>query len=247
MQFQTVFQRYELKYLLTREQKERILSVMERYMLPDKFGKSTVRNIYFDTDSYRLIRRSNEKPIFKEKLRLRSYCRVSETDTVFAELKRKYNKTVYKRRLPLPESDAMRWLTREAPPPIENQISREIDYFLDFYGPLRPTVFLSYERAAYYAHDSDFRVTFDENILSRTEDVRLSEEIGGIPLLEDGFVLMELKCPGCIPLWMTEVLSRERIYKTSFSKYGTAYNRLIFPKTYPKEHAQHEYAFSRNF
>ena len=61
MAFQTVFKRYELKYLLTRAQKERILEAMEPYMALDKYGRTTIRNIYFDTDNYRLIRRSIEK------------------------------------------------------------------------------------------------------------------------------------------------------------------------------------------
>ena len=73
MAFQTVFMRYELKYMLTLEQKERILRAMEPYMQPDQYGRTTIRNIYFDTDSYRLIRRSLEKPVYKEKLRVRSY------------------------------------------------------------------------------------------------------------------------------------------------------------------------------
>ncbi len=106
-----------------------------------------------------------------------------------------------------------------------------MDYFLSFYGSLRPAVFLSYEREAYAARDgSDFRVTFDDNILCRQEDISLGSAVYGTPLLPPGKVLMEIKCSGGIPLWMTGVLSREGIYKTSFSKYGTAYQTLIFPQ-----------------
>ena len=76
----------------------------------------------------------------------------------------------------------------------------------------------------------DFRVTFDENILFRDYDMSLGSDIYGTPLLEDGKVLMEIKCSGGIPLWMTQVLSEEHIYKTSFSKYGTAYSRYIQPE-----------------
>jgi hypothetical protein len=38
---------------------------------------------------------------------------------------------------------------------------------------------------------------------------------------------MEIKCSGAIPLWMVEILSRERIFKTSFSKYGNAYMQTV--------------------
>jgi len=127
--------------------------------------------------------------------------------------------------------DAMSWVCRENPCPVNTQISREIDYFIDFYGKLKPTVFLSYEREAYYDKGGgDFRVTFDDNILCRKTDVNLCASVYGTPILPEGKVLMELKCTGGIPLWMAEVLSRERIYKTSFSKYGTAYTMLIFPE-----------------
>ena len=241
MAFQTVFKRYELKYMLIPEQKEKILEAMSPYMELDKYGRTTIRNVYFDTDSYRLIRRSIEKPAYKEKLRIRSYSQATANSTVFVELKKKYDKVVYKRRLPLCEADAMSWICREQACPFDTQISREIDYFIDFYGKLKPTVFLSYEREAYYDKGgADFRVTFDDNILARQSDVSLCSNVYGEPILPEGNVLMELKCSGGIPLWMVEVLSRERIYKTSFSKYGTAYSTLIFPEIYLPNSIKHK-------
>ena len=107
MAYQTVFKRYELKYMLTRAQKEKILQAMAPYMALDRYGKNTVRNIYFDTNDYRLIRRSIEKPAYKEKLRIRSYAQAEKDSTVFVELKKKYQGVVYKRRLPLQEREAM--------------------------------------------------------------------------------------------------------------------------------------------
>ena len=233
MAFLTVFKRYELKYMLTLEQKERIQAAMVPHMELDKYGRSTIRNIYFDTDSYRLIRRSIEKPAYKEKLRIRSYSQANADSTVFVELKKKYEKVVYKRRIPLYEGDAMAWVCRARACPFDTQISREIDYFIDHYGKLKPTMFLSYDREAYYdKNGGDFRVTFDDNILCRENDVSLCSPAYGTPILPEGKVLMELKCSGGIPLWMVEILSREHIYKTSFSKYGTAYTKLVFPKLY---------------
>lgn len=232
-----MFKRYELKYRISLEQKQRLLQAMAPYMRLDKYGRTTIRNIYFDTDSYRLIRHSIERPNFKEKLRLRSYCQTKPDSTVFVELKRKCDGLVYKRRVSMQEAEAMDWLCggdREH----SGQISAEVDYFLTFYGDLRPTVFLSYEREAYYSIDgSDFRVTFDDHVLCRTEALSLCEAVYGTPLLPADQVLMEIKCSGGIPMWMVQVLSRERIYKTSFSKYGTAYQTMIYPKQ--KEIANH--------
>lgn len=233
MAFQTVFKRYELKYMLTAEQKNKVLAAMEPYMKPDKYGKTTIRNLYYDTDTYLLIRRSIDKPTYKEKLRIRSYCQATTDSTVFVELKKKYKSVVYKRRISLPNNEAMTWMSREKHPDKHTQISDEIDYFTELYKTLHPTVFLCYDREAYYSADgTGFRVTFDGNILCRQEDLSLESDAYGTPILPDGKVLMEIKCSGGIPLWMTKILSEQKIYKTSFSKYGTAYRTLIFPQTH---------------
>lgn len=233
MAFQTVFKRYELKYMLTLDQKKRVIAAMTPYMKLDKYGRTTIRNLYFDTDTYLLIRRSIEKPTYKEKLRIRSYSQATPNSMVFVELKKKFKHVVYKRRISLPNDEAMAWLSGIRHTDKHTQISNEIDYFMELYGTLHPTVFLSYEREAYYSNDGgDFRVTFDDNILCRQEDLSLQSDAYGTPILPEGKVLMEIKCSGGIPLWMTEVLSKEKIYKTFFSKYGTAYKTLIFPQNH---------------
>lgn len=228
---QAVFKRNELKYMLTQSQKAAVLKAIEPYMALDEYGRTTIRNIYMDTENYRLIRRSIERPAYKEKLRIRSYRQATDGDTVFVELKKKYDGIVYKRRVALPLRRATDWVLKGKELSENTQISREIDYFMSFYGKLKPTVFLSYEREAYYPKGGgDFRVTFDENILCRQNDIDLRCPAYGKPLLKEGQVLMELKCTGGIPLWMTQILSREKIYKTSFSKYGIAYGKMMKQK-----------------
>lgn len=231
MEYQSVFKRYEMKYIMTRQQKKLVLETMLQYMSLDKFGHTTIRNVYFDTDTYRLVRRSLEKPIYKEKLRIRSYKKVSANDKVYIELKKKYDDVVYKRREELSQIEVLNWIDNNIPFPCLTQIGREIDYFFKYYTTLRPRVFLSYEREAFYAHDnSDFRVTFDENILARQEEISLSKDVWGENLIDDEYVLMEIKTSGGIPLWMVKALSQNKVYKTSFSKYGTAYQKLICDK-----------------
>lgn len=228
MSYKSVFRRYELKYLLTPEQHSAVLSGIEPYMKLDSYGRTVIRNVYYDTDSFRLIRRSIEKPKYKEKIRIRSYQRADSDTPVFVELKKKYDGVVYKRRISLPESVATDWLCDRISTPCDTQISREIDYFKSFYGSLRPTMFLSYEREAYYERaGGDFRITFDDNILCRRTDVSLQQEPCGYSILPPDRVLMEIKCAGAIPLWMVKILSEWGIYKTSFSKYGTAYAKTV--------------------
>ena len=230
MGFQTVFKRYELKYILNEAQKQAVLKAIDRYMALDRYGRTVIRNLYFDTDNYRLARHSIERPAYKEKLRIRSYEQADPQSTVFVELKKKYKSVVYKRRLSLSEQDAMAWTLGDRPCPTQTQISEEINYFLSYYQTLRPVAFLSYEREAYYAlSGDDFRITFDDTILCRQQALTLQSEPWGDPILDKGLVLMEIKCAGGIPLWMTRVLSEEQIYKTAFSKYGTAYQTIIHP------------------
>lgn len=227
---QAIFKRYEIKFLLTCAQKEELLRVMAPYMALDQYGRTTIRNIYFDTENFRLIRRSIEKPVYKEKLRIRSYRKAESRDKVFVELKKKYNGVVYKRRISMPQQEAMDWLCGGIVPS-DTQIAREVEYFRNYYATLRPAVYLSYEREAFYSKDgSDFRVTFDDHIFARQDRLSLSEEPGGQQILPEGMVLMEVKTSGAIPLWLTKHLTDARIFKTSFSKYGTAYQTMIFHK-----------------
>lgn len=231
MSYKSVFRRYELKYLLTSEDRDYVLDAIAPYMKLDRYGHTTIRNVYYDTDTYRLIRRSIEKPVYKEKLRVRSYRLADKDSEVFVELKKKYDGVVYKRRIALPEALATDWLCGNISAPQDTQISREIDYFLSHYGVLSPKMFLSYERDAYYdMNGGDFRVTFDTNILCRRTDISLCHEPYGHSVLPDDRILMEIKCPGAIPLWMVDILSKRKIYKTPFSKYGRAYLDTVLPE-----------------
>lgn len=227
MENQMVFKRYEFKYLITGKQRDEICKAMAPYMTADPFRHSSIRNIYYDTPNYRLIRQSLEKPVYKEKLRLRSYGRAAGEDRIFVELKKKYEAVVYKRRLEMPQQQAMEAMLGRGVMP-DSQIGREISATLNFYQELMPRVFLSYERDAFHALDSDFRLTFDDQLRWRTEELTLNSEPWGNPLLDDNLILMELKIADSIPLWMASALSRLEIRKTSFSKYGAAYQQIVF-------------------
>lgn len=227
MKIQTIFKRYEIKFLITKMQYEKIRKEMETYMAEDTFGKCNICNLYFDTSNFLLIRHSIEKPIYKEKLRLRSYGLANSGGNTFIEIKKKYNHIVYKRRISMEYKAALRYLYQREKQ-VNTQISKEIDYFLEYYKDLRPAVFLSYNREAFYSKENqDFRMTFDENILWRDYDLSLSKGIYGIPILSEDQILLEVKTASAIPLWLTGILSKYHIFKTSFSKYGTAYQDIF--------------------
>ena len=214
------FKRHEIKYLITINQYINLMNYLSDKVEKDVFYKSTIYNVYYDTDNFELIRKSIEKPIYKEKLRIRSYNKPTLDSSVYVELKKKYDHIVYKRR----EKIAYKYvLNNSFLEGAETQIYKEIKYFNDFYDGLIPKMFLSYERVAYYfKDDKQIRITFDTNIKYRTENVNLLPSISDIKLLPNNFVLMELKVPFSIPYNLAKYLSSEKIFKTSFSKYGTA-------------------------
>lgn len=230
MKNQMIFQRYEFKYLLDLRQLQAVLAAMAAHMVPDEYSHSSIRNLYLDTPDYRLIRRSLEKPVYKQKLRVRSYDQAGEHDPVFMELKKKYLSVVYKRRISIPQHQAMACIEGRRPWQ-DSQIGRELAYTMDFYQSLRPVVFLSYERDSFRGvEDKELRVTFDREIRYRQEELTLDSDPWGTPILPPGQVLMELKVAGGLPLWLAHVLSKQGIFKTSFSKYGAAYQDIMLTR-----------------
>ena len=228
MAYQDVFERYELKYFLTASQKRLLQNEMKGRLSLDEYGRTTIRNIYYDTDSFRLIRDSLDHPVYKEKLRVRSYQRADLADMVFVEIKKKYEDVVYKRRVAMPKLAAENWIDSGKELHFQNQITSEIDYFIKFYEGIEAKVFLSYEREAYKGiRDPEFRLTLDENVLARDTELDLGSDIWGTPLLPCNTTLMEVKIAGAMPMWLAKFLSENNVSKVSFSKYGTYYKEYL--------------------
>lgn len=224
------FQRYEKKYLLSREKYLALWRELEAQVEPDIFFQSTVCSMYYDWADFRLIRHSLEKPVYKEKLRLRSYNVPGPEDQVFVELKKKFQGVVYKRRVALPAVEAEAWLAGRTPAPDQSQISREIDWFLKT-NPVSPRVLIACDRRAYVAReDKELRITFDSSIRWRETELSLTAGDQGKELLADGQVLMEIKLPEAAPLWLAGLLSRLEIFPQGFSKYGQCYEKELAEK-----------------
>lgn len=233
-----VFNRVEKKFIITDEQYRCLIPKLQEHMASDSYSRNgdfyTISNIYYDTAEHDLIRKSIDKPIYKEKLRIRSYGPVQQEDKVYLEIKKKFMGQVNKRRISLPLKDAYHFLeTKEKPIPkntLNAQIINEIDYLIHRYS-LKPALFLSYERNAMFGiDDKDLRITFDTNILTRRYDLRLEYGVYGEYLLPPGYCIMEIKGMYAFPLWLVELLSEHQIYSMSFSKYGTEYIKTILHK-----------------
>ena len=231
---QRSFERYEKKYMLTQEQYRAFLEGMDGHMKLDKYGRTTNCSLYYDTDSWELIRKSIEKPVYKEKLRVRSYGIPKTGDSVFIELKKKYDGVVYKRRMDMPSEQTERYLSGGLRLSPGSQIAGEIEWFQKRHQA-KPKVYIAYDRTSYAGtEDPGLRVTFDWNIRCRDWALDLRKGDFGEKLLPAGTVLMEIKIPGTAPLWLARLLSSLEIRPVSFSKYGYYYKNHILAK-YMKE------------
>ena len=240
--YQAVFKRKEIKYLLSREERNALLPILEAHMEPDAFAHSSISNLYYDTPDFRMVRRSLEKPMYKEKLRLRSYGTPKDTSTVFPEIKKKAMGIVYKRRISLPYQEAVSFLSGQQIPSTDmydgttRQIFHELDWMLASYENLSPRVFLSYERDSYKGvSDPSLRLTLDQDILFRTDRLDLREGAFGEAILLPDQTLMEVKISNAAPLWLAQALSEIGIFPMSFSKYGRAYERICRDPRWRKE------------
>ena len=227
------FKRFEKKFILTSEQYNKLLPILLDYMNLDKYcrlGENyNIYNIYYDTRNNDVIRHSISKPYYKEKLRLRSYnIPNSLGDKVFLELKKKINGIVNKRRVVMTLGETYEFLENGKKPNFDDyenkQVIREIEYYLSK-NKVYPNVYIGYSRKALFGkEDKDFRVTFDNEITARRDDLYLTSGCFGSDILGENKYLMEVKFLGAIPLWFTKILSDLKIYNTHYSKYGNEYN-----------------------
>ena len=217
------FKRVEDKYVLTPEEKEIFLKKCEEYIKEDIYYKYSIHSVYYDNMTNDLAVHSLMKPDYKMKLRLRCYGEPSKDKPVFLETKKKFENIVYKRRIELGLDEAYDYLEYGKPHHVKSNTADEIDYILNYYN-LEAKAYIAYDRECYAAiNEEDVRITFDTNIRYRTNDVSLDEK-GNEEKLKEGFVMLEVKAMKRYPMWLVRVLSEMKLYKTSFSKYGTIYS-----------------------
>ena len=235
--YQDVFKRVEKKYLLDRTQYANLLTGIGQHgMKQDSYGLHTISNIYYDTDDFTLIRLSLQKPVYKEKLRLRVYgAEVGAETQSFIEIKKKFDGVVYKRRTSLPLKEAVRVLRLRHMPESCGQIGREIDRFTSFW-PVSPKALIAYDREAYFSEkEPEVRLTFDHSIRFRAEDLNLAQGSAGRLLLAPEQTLLEVKLPGVMPLWLCRLLESNGARPVSLSKYGTAYTEYLSAAAFTSE------------
>lgn len=217
-----VFNRIEKKYILNKEQFKRIKKILLEHMELDPYHNEeyTISSIYLDTDNFDLIRKSLDKPIYKEKVRLRSYGIPKLSDKVFLEIKKKYNGIGNKRRIKIELKDAYDFINGKKN--INTQKAKELEYIINK-NKLKPKIFIAYDRLAF--EKNNFRITLDYNIRYRIEDINLEYGDSG-KLLDKNIFILEAKAKNSYPDWFIKLLREEKLYPNSFSKYGNIYKKL---------------------
>ncbi|MBQ2078389.1 MAG: polyphosphate polymerase domain-containing protein [Erysipelotrichaceae bacterium] len=219
------FQRFEKKYLLNDEQYASLMEQMKEHIVPDKFYQTMIRSLYYDTDDHELVRRSIEKPEYKEKLRARSYGDSKGNDEVFVELKKKYDGIVYKRRTQVCCKDVLNDIATCHFK--DSQVGKEILYALNYYGKLSPSIYIGCKRTSYVGKkEEDLRITFDKEISYRTRNLSLQKDDDDDRPLTDKTV-MELKIKDAMPLWLADILDENKVYPQSYSKVGNAFLKQL--------------------
>ena len=291
--YSSVFKRVEKKYRIGAAERAAVEAAAGGPMAVDAYGRTRITSLYLDTPERSMIARSVEKPLYKEKLRLRAYGDAAgvalmgafgagpivrepgglplsdgEVETrvaaglqvpgaaaalpVFFGIKKKFKGIVYKRRLALTlpaalafvsglpyEQACARWplsdaaLAAAALSPVTRQIARELEVAMDRWLPLVPSMGIACDRAAWAYRpemfqeregdelfDSELRITFDDCL--EYLDCHCFHSPWR-PIIESSESVMEIKSAGPYPPWLVEVLSAERIYPASFTKYGNAY------------------------
>ena len=221
-----VFKRKELKYLLSRSDYEALLPILQKYMTSDKYGLQTVNNVYFDSPYFELISRSIEKPLYKEKVRLRVYNTPTDESMAFFELKKKFKGVVYKRRINTTLKKIIDYVENGIPID-DSQMFKEIDYVYKLYN-LSPKIYLAYDRIAYFGNDDkEFRVTFDFRIRYRFDNPNIKNVDEYALFLNDDTILMETKGIYGYPRWLIDFLESRSLNRQSFSKFGKIYQENI--------------------
>ena len=231
MAYANTLKRREMKFLLNEDQYRLMKEEIPRYMTEDMYGLHTIMNIYLDNINDDLIRNSIEKSAYREKLRLRAYGKTAEDDAAaFLEIKKKFGGVTYKRRLEGSYKELFGYVSDGTAPDISDtadfehkQVFREIDYLVKWRS-LIPKVVICYDREAFFGNeDNEFRLTFDGNIRFRRSDVDLRSGDSGEKIRSAPYRIMEVKSAGSVPMWLVKILSENRIYQNSFSKYAAIY------------------------
>ncbi len=224
--YEATMMRVEHKFPMTKAQQKEFLRRAMPHLEPDRYPEYDLHNIYYDTKDNALIINCLGHPMYKEKLRLRTYGDPTDTTPCYMEIKKKFRTTGVKRRISIREEEAHSYMRQGIPLADHSQIAKEIDYLVST-RHLMEKMFIAYHRKAFSGiAESDLRITFDTDICFRLDHLSLHKTGTETTITGDDEVLMEIKVSDRYPMWLSEILTDMKLYRRNFSKYGTIYSAL---------------------
>lgn len=224
-----IFRRVEQKYLITSEQYNALMEALGDKLVKDEYFYNDIYNLYLDAPDHRLIIQSIEKPMYKEKFRVRSYGLAENEDSkVYLEIKKKFDGTSHKRRISMTLGEFYKYMEKGNRPKNANPITlAELDYDFEKYN-LQPSILINYERYSYYFRgNKDLRVTFDHNVKYRVKKPDLTNGDDMHHIIDKDMYIMEIKSLDSLPIKLSQLLAKLKIYPRGFSKPKNAYLKSL--------------------
>jgi len=237
--------RYELKFLITAEQKRSFLKAARPWIIVDPLGRKGVYRVtsqYFDSSDLECYWEKLDGVAIRKKIRLRFYEKPEaegfEVGASFLEVKHRINNTIYKERVQLSEPGAEGILTQEqslldvveSVVPQESLASATINTILQAATRSHyvASVVISYLREAWIGKvDQRLRVTFD-SFCRADRPVRYLdvEDSDGHIMLPGKVCVMELKFNHAVPRWARDICASQGLQLRRYSKYAAGIEAL---------------------
>lgn len=224
-----IFRRVEQKYLITSAQYDALMEALGNKLVKDEYFYNDIYNLYLDAPDHRLIIQSIEKPMYKEKFRVRSYGLAENEDSkVYLEIKKKFDGTSHKRRISMTLGEFYKYMEKGNRPKNANPITlAELDYDFEKYN-LQPSILINYERYSYYFRgNKDLRITFDHNVKYRVKKPDLTNGDDMHHIIDKDMYIMEIKSLDSLPIKLSQLLAKLKIYPRGFSKPKNAYLKSL--------------------
>jgi SPX domain protein involved in polyphosphate accumulation len=227
------FNRFELKYVVTKRDLDRLRPELASYMVRDPFadetGSYTLSSLYYDSPNLDCYWAKLDGLKFRRKLRIRHYERpepLTDDTPVFVEIKQRIDRVTQKRRAVLGYSDARELCDERLVPEVETRDEAVVDEVFELLirHRLRPTCITTYQREAWIGgeYDPGLRITFDFDLRYRLHDLELDSKHRGKYMFPPHYAVLEIKLNDRAPYWLTHLVARNNLQLTRMSKYCTS-------------------------
>lgn len=226
------FDRFEFKYILIRQLRERIENDLQHFMTLDPFVASQpqqnyiVRSLYYDDPAFSSYHQKIDGTLRRSKFRLRTYTNDPEdTCATYLEIKGRHNQLVFKHRTGIDavagshifagcHNTTDEILKTICDSPVSSQFRYELAR-----KHIQPIMLIDYTRRPYFSrHDPEFRLTIDSELHGTRTNLLFPHAWQNRRMLLPGYSVMEIKFKDRIPLWFHRMIKNYNLQRRSISK-----------------------------